>query len=203
MPRESTGNAPRSHPRHAKRSETARQSCGAHREQKVDRKAERNRTGQHLVTIRERRSRLWCAKPLGLSEQARPAALPFCDAPFRMSPRPLGEFHLAVLHTLVWRHRLRRKGQVNVLAVSWCADEANKCYNFNHGTPPSFAEPPPPVRGHSTRTCPQSFLVFLTVSVEPNRSSLEIQSQTLFAEFPITLHSQEQCSTTARFEYRR
>jgi len=143
MPHESTGNAPRSHPRHAKRSEIARQGCGAQREQKVDRKAERTRTGRHLVTIRERRSRLWCAKPLGLSEQARPAALPFCDAPFRMSPRPLGEFHLAVLHALVWCYRLRRKGQVNVLAMSWCADEANKCYNLDHGTPPSFAEPRP------------------------------------------------------------
>jgi hypothetical protein len=36
------------------------------------------------------------------------------------------------------------KGQMNVLALFWRVDEANKCYNFNHGTPPSFAEPPPP-----------------------------------------------------------
>lgn len=143
MPRESTGNAPRSHPRHAKRSEIARQSCGAQREQKVDRKAERNRTGRHLVTIRERRSQLWCAKPLGLSEQARPAALPLPHLPFGMSPRPLGEFHLAVHHALVWCNGLCSKGQMNVLALFWRVDEANKCYNFNHGTPPSFAEPPP------------------------------------------------------------
>jgi hypothetical protein len=95
------------------------------------------------------------------------------------------------------------KGQMNVLTPFRRVDEANKCNNFNHGTPPSFAEPPPPVRGRSTKTCPQSFLVFLTVSVEPNRSSLEIQSQTLIADFPITLHIQEQCSTTARFEHRR
>jgi len=143
MPRESTGNAPRSHPRRAKRSEIARQSCGAQREQKVDRKAERNRTGRHLVTIRERRSQLWCAKPLGLSEQTRPAALPLPHLPFGMSPRPLGEFHLAVHHALVWCNGLCSKGQMNVLALFWRVDEANKCYNFNHGTPPSFAEPPP------------------------------------------------------------
>ena len=53
-----------------------------------------------------------------------------------VTPRPLGEFHLAVHHTLVWGNGLCSKGQMNVLALFWRVDEANKCYNFNHGTPP-------------------------------------------------------------------
>jgi hypothetical protein len=82
-------------------------------------------------------------KASGFGEQAGPAALPLLYLPFGMAPRPLCEFHLSIHHALMRGNGLRCKGQVNVLTTCWLIDEANKCNNFDHGTPPSFAEPPP------------------------------------------------------------
>jgi len=113
-------------------------------------------------------------KASSLGEQARPAALPLLYPPFGMAPRPLGEFHLSIHHALMSGNGLRCKGQVNVLTPCWLIDEANKCNNFNHGTPPG-CRTTPPVRGHSTWSVSSPFFIVIDTTVSLNRRLLKTQ----------------------------